>query len=105
MNNTTCAPHVPDRIIIDTLISAIEGGIYYWCSSAMLSAPAPLRARFQEADGGATFEFTNADWPRIVALMATKAPRHFANMIREAGDAETGDVLVQIACFGEIKYG
>ena len=46
-----------------------------------------------------------ADWPRIVALMATKTPRHFANMIREAGDAETGDVFVQLACFGEIKYG
>lgn len=105
MNNMTCAPDVPNQIIIDTLISAIEGGIYYWCRSAMVSAPDPLRARFQEADGGATFEFTAADWPRIVALMATKAPRHFANMIREVGDAVTGDVLVQIACFGEIKYG
>jgi hypothetical protein len=96
---------VPDRTVIDTLISAIEGGIYYWCSAAMLSAPDPLRARFQEADGGAVFEFATADWPRIVALMATKEPRHYANMVCERGDAETGDVLVQLACFGELKYG
>jgi hypothetical protein len=96
---------VPDRIIIDTLISAIEGGIYNWCSAAMLSAPEPLCARFQEADGGAVFEFTTADWPRVVALMATKTPRHYASMVGERGDAETGDVLVQLACFGELKYG
>jgi len=102
MNCTIC---VPDRVIIDTLTSAIEGGIYYWCSQATVSATHPLGARFCERDGGAVFRFTMADWPRIVAVMATKAPRHFANMVREAGDAETGDVLVQLACFGEIKYG
>lgn len=37
--------------------------------------------------------------------MAAMAPRHYANMVAGRGDAETGDVLVQIACFGEIKYG
>jgi hypothetical protein len=45
------------------------------------------------------------NWPRVLALMATKTPRHFANIVGERGDSETGDVLVQLACFGELRYG
>jgi hypothetical protein len=102
MNITAC---IPDSLVFDTLVSAIEGGINYWCSQAKLGSSDQLSARFSERDGGAVFELTEADWPRVVALMATKAPRHFANMFCGVGDAETGDVLVQLACFGEMKYG
>jgi hypothetical protein len=102
MNITTC---IPEKLIIDTLISAVGGGINYWCSQATLRSSDRLSARFSERDGGAVFELKKPDWPRIVALMATKTPRHFANMLCGAGDAETGDVLVQLACFGELKYG
>lgn len=41
-----------------------------------------------------------------VRTMAEKYPQHFADMLKEgASDATTGDVLVQCAIFGEIKYG
>lgn len=39
------------------------------------------------------------------AFMATKAPRHFGDMIAENGDAITDDVFVQMVLLGEIVYG
>lgn len=38
-------------------------------------------------------------------VMAEKYPRHFADMMNEDGDAETGDVLLQCCLFGEVVYG
>ena len=96
---------VPTQLITDTIITAVEQGIYYWCSRSAVGSLNWLRASFVERDTGTTFALTAEDWPRVVALMAAKAPRHYPTMIDEQGDAETADVLVQLACFGEIKYG
>lgn len=38
-------------------------------------------------------------------LMAQKHSRHFADIVEENDDANTSDVLVQLAVFGEIVYG
>lgn len=38
-------------------------------------------------------------------VMASKYPRHFADLVSENGDADTGDVLFQCCAFGEIVYG
>lgn len=38
-------------------------------------------------------------------VMAQKYPRHFANMMQENDDAETGDVFLQCCLFGELVYG
>lgn len=38
-------------------------------------------------------------------LMAEKFPHHFANVITENADAETGDVYLQCCLFGGIVYG
>lgn len=38
-------------------------------------------------------------------LMSLKHSRHFSDIIEENDDAETSDVLVQLAVFGEIVYG
>lgn len=42
---------------------------------------------------------------RGLKLMQEKYPRHFADFISENYDAITGDVLIQLAVFGEIVYG
>ncbi len=47
------------------------------------------------------------DWDAVkrgVQVMAEKYPRHFANMVNDNGDAETGDTLVQCALFGELVF-
>jgi hypothetical protein len=38
-------------------------------------------------------------------IMAEKYPRHWANLIEENDDAETGDVFLQCCLFGELIYG
>ena len=38
-------------------------------------------------------------------VMAQKYPHHFRNIVDENDDAETADVLLQCALFGEIIYG
>jgi len=96
---------IPTQLITDTIISAIEGGIYYWCRRAAVGSLDWLRVSLLEGDTGTTFELTAEVWPRVVSLMAAKAPHHYANMVGGRGDAVTADVLVQLACFGEIKYG
>ena len=40
-----------------------------------------------------------------IEVMAARFPRHFANLITDNSDAETGDVLIQCALFGDIIYG
>jgi len=102
MDVVTC---IPTQLITDTIISAITGGIYYWCRRATAGSLDWLRVSLLEWDTGTTFELTAEDWPRVVSLMAAKAPHHYANMVAGRGDAVTADVLVQLACFGEIKYG
>jgi len=38
-------------------------------------------------------------------VIASKYPHHMANIVRDNTDAETGDVLIQCALFGDIIYG
>lgn len=38
-------------------------------------------------------------------VMADKYPQHWANVISENDDAETSDVLLQCAVYGELVYG
>lgn len=38
-------------------------------------------------------------------VMAEKFPKHFADMVAETGDANTGDVLLQCCLFGDVIYG
>ena len=42
---------------------------------------------------------------RGLALMAEKAPSHFGDFLAGQEDASTGDVFLQLALLGEVKYG
>lgn len=44
------------------------------------------------------------DFERAVALLAEKFPQHFAELVEENADRVTGDLIVQLAIFGEDKY-
>jgi hypothetical protein len=37
--------------------------------------------------------------------MAADYPRHFADLVNENDDADTGDAFVQCCVFGEVIYG
>lgn len=42
---------------------------------------------------------------RGLEVMAAKYPQHYSNFLADNEDAETGDVFLQCALFGEIVYG
>lgn len=124
-----------DQLIADVLCSALEGATRYWCKIVGYREPTTLAFRstrnavFPHLDypmnpGGAVYLqeiakdesgftgprhcLTRAALLRGLARMAdpTKArPRHLLAILAEQFDAETGDVLLQLALLGQIKYG
>lgn len=121
---------VPLTKIHNVLISGLEGGANYWLHSDELidgyrdpssnlvwygheqvfSQPFKAKLRFDdpqkdEGNGEGEREITNADLERGLMLMATKAPRHFADLLSDEVDSTTGDVLLQMILLEDIVYG
>jgi hypothetical protein len=104
---------IPTLAIRDTIISGIEGGIQYWARA--VSYELPPRGFESESDLGIACDLIELDtgerfslqeqWMAAVRLMAEKYPRKFAEIVNETGDCTTGDVLIQLAVFGEVRYG
>lgn len=40
-----------------------------------------------------------------ISILASKYPRHFANIVGDNSDADTGDAYLQCCLFGEIVFG
>lgn len=120
--NVTLA--VDSERINDLLTSALEGGSNYWylldtdkssLNGEEFWGDAPmhgghLHIELADPDEGPINNRT--EWTvdrdaceRAIRIMAEKFPRHFTNWYNENDDAETGDVFLQLACFGDIIFG
>lgn len=115
--------NVSEEMIEDTLVSAFEGGSGYWCCFLRFRnrkqprkepyLPSYITTPLSE-DGvlvlsdeeeGVILELNRKKILKGIKIMAEKYPKHFGDMISNNGDATTGDVFLQCALFGEIKYG
>ena len=123
---------ISDERINDLIISAIEGGINYWCRRIKLfdadndrvgwayvvkkGIVGNTKIVFIEDDGqdGAehTLDLLSRKFYNFpdelqsgLRAMATKYPWHFAHFIGENDDAETADVFIQCCLFGGLRYG
>jgi hypothetical protein len=116
MNNIT--------IFRNMLVGALEGGSNYWYSDATI-VRLPDRLTLAAADGYHPLELVPtlkggqvhitaegqacilnlASLEHGLAIMQTKYPHHWANILQEDDDAETADVFLQCVCFGEVVYG
>ena len=107
-----------NEIVKDLLISAFEGGSNYWYTivdhnrketkaefTSEVLAYENGRMSIQTDDHEEIWQVNNKDVKGAIALMEQKYPRHYKDAIEENGDAETGDVFLQLVVFGEVIYG
>lgn len=109
---------VPEQLLRDLLVTAVEGGSDYWAEYRRVMRDAELNilsvhVREQEAsDQGGRHQHADIT-PASMALGLERlaqasfpaALTHLANALKEEGDAETADVVLQMAMFGKLIYG
>jgi hypothetical protein len=107
--------------IEDLLCCAFEGGIGYWAQikTAKTVKDADYAHQFPTRGGSVTLsDSTGEGWPEVrteqldflaltagLQTMADKYPKHLADFTQDNEDAETGDVFVQCAIFGDVIFG
>lgn len=106
---------VSDQMLKDILITAVEGGSDYWAIYENVVRDAELNilsvlVTEQEAhdDSGPIYrKVTPEDIGRAIVLLAASSlpERHIQSVIDEDVDAETADVLMQLAVLGDVIYG
>jgi hypothetical protein len=116
--------------VASLISSALEGGSNYWCIIRKSKSVEPLPIDLFKWD--LVGDFWHILWPlsrggrlyiesvedmyhngyldldsckRGLMLMAQKHPRHWSDFVSGNWDAETGDVFLQLALFGELIYG
>lgn len=127
-------PKVTNQILADLLSSAFEGGSNYWCILNGRTPPTEIvfrtephappgqtylqdfpinpggSLRFVALDndvinGRTEFLLDRAALERGFKLLEERYPRHYRDAINEDGDADTGDVFLQLCLFGEVVFG
>jgi hypothetical protein len=117
----TTTTEVEDEFIRDIFTTALEGGIGYWSACALYRwdtvQPNEFVAVIHEldpdddetADEHGYGPAINIDHAVIVAgltKMAEKYPQQFLDIVKDEDyDAGDADIIVQLAIFGEVKYG
>lgn len=106
---------IPPQNIIDTIMSGLDGGIQYWARAASWGKPAHTVER-AERDGVLRFAcdlvvhdtgerlVLRDQWVAGLRLMAELYPRRFAEVLDGSAAAQSGDVLIQLSAFGELRY-
>jgi len=107
---------VTSEMISNIFITAIEGGISYWCEEVNLRQNGN-EVTYQKAESFtgqwiATITMVEDDGtatitPEKLAKALALRPTEAAQIITDDGcfDADSADVLIQCAAFGEIVYG
>lgn len=123
----SAAYDITSQHICDQIITAIEGGINYWCAGAILVRPDKstlaetpwysdpklyeqdflIKVALHEPheDDKIDYELTPDAIRKGLAVLAEKYKWRINEIVTEDGDAETGDVFLQCCLFGEIVYG
>lgn len=118
---------ITDKQLASLLVSALEDGSLYWIHrfshkgetdakpfgeeytpkyiAAPFSKGGHLEISVLEEPGESIKYLDRAAMERGLQLMATEYPYHFANVLTQDADAETGDVFLQLSVLGALVYG
>ena len=120
--------NVDPQTVQDLIVTAFEGGSNYWLGNSRVELVHPAyedlpadgvvwygnskRNVFAEPDFKVTIDTEEgletldaAAIEKGLGVMATRYARHFADIVQDNMDADTGDVFLQCALFGEVVYG
>lgn len=111
----------------DIIVTALEGGINYWCSDITIWKYGwPIRLgqlpddfiglvniEIEEDETGDRYSLNTvgvcSNYHSLVrrAILKMKAlcPQHLFDLVNEDYDATTADVFIQLMFFGEVRYG
>lgn len=114
---------LPAKRVNDLLTGALEGGCNYWYR-IVRPAALPEGAAFwsdvpflpggsltletldrDEIGGARTWTLDRAAMRRGLQVMAEEFPTAFGDLLHENDDAETADIWLQCALFGELVFG
>jgi hypothetical protein len=117
MNKIVREFEITDQELSDLMVTALEGGINYWCSGCDVVEPdGNLRPSDALLEDGWCLSFLDMD-PMVAILLDKEGLLNgvaramewgnFATVeaLMDGHDAETADVMIQFALFGEIVYG
>ncbi len=126
LRNVKIELSVSHQALSDLLCNAIEGGSNYWCQAitrlgkpqTQTNTPIYLyRHEYPFHEGCALLVIPSEETPqkecivdlatitKAIQIMADKHKDHFLNFLNDNADAETGDVFLQLCCFGEVLFG
>lgn len=98
--------------IVDTFITACEGGSNYWCQSVTPKkktgdAYEAMLDGFElvDAESGATYLVGPDAIKNAFQKMAEKYPLRLEDIINESADADDADVFLQLCVFEDVIYG
>jgi len=103
---------IPGKRVRDVLVNAMETTL--WCGATGGYHCKELESWFDSGDGAydvydhyendQPMQLTHKKLRRAIQLMGEKHPSHLQDVVEESDDAITGDVLLQLALFGELIY-
>ena len=113
---------VDDDKIDNLLCSAFEGGSNYWASSAKAGRKPKEEAEWlhewplkggsfiiYDAEEDKHYEIGREELHKGLKAMSEwgeeEGRHHFANIIKDEIDSDTGDAFLQACCFGKLIYG
>lgn len=102
---------------IESLLSSMRMS-HYWCENAGDFDLISVQQKITDGGSHVAKEYDDSDGKIIgrypvnlkmlkkgLERMASEYPKHYADIVNNNDDADTADVLLQLATLGEIKYG
>lgn len=92
----------------DIIITAVEGGINYWADvTEYRNEPGKGKVTLVDVEEGSTYTVTATQASDAAQEVVRLYPntRGAGYILADNIDAEAADMIVQVACFGEVVYG
>lgn len=104
--------------IDDLMVTALEGGINYWCGKAIMNEPEKFKGKFAsdvislggtltlcDAESDDKWELTLEKFMNGIKYVVERFGYTDAEDLMDNQDADTADLIVQYALFNEIVFG